>query len=241
MALASRTALAPAALSALARATSNAATMSGWRAIGIAVPRFRRAWTHAPPKPPVPPQRYEDLFKAFEAQELRRTHEALLRAGRSQVAEKTSTPIFEEKKDAKEEVSLKEVANFKLVLNSPQVIDESLWKVDIPYGELVGPGISGKLATPCTDWMSVHPPYGTLDVRVAFTMDDGSLLYGEYKGRGIFSPEHGGVAVITPVFRTSSEKYSFLKTNDFIAKEVFVRMPTAETQGLIVYKIYSVD
>lgn len=131
-------------------------------------------------------------------------------------------------------------------LASPQVVDgPSLMIFDVVSGHIEGDGISGEEVGPTGDWFSVDATtgIGTLDVRGSFKMDDGSFVYFQYGGRAVTVKEGEAPTylVSTPLFRTSSVKYSFLTRYQYVAKMIDMKMPTTDEHGHITYKLHRVD
>jgi hypothetical protein len=90
-------------------------------------------------------------------------------------------------------------------------------------GRFEGPNLRGTIRPVGADWFLMRPDgVGQLDVRTTLETDDGELIYVYYYGLADFSTESGqGPAqgdqsaeapriFTNPIFRTSSEKYSWL-------------------------------
>lgn len=100
----------------------------------------------------------------------------------------------------------------------------------IEGGTFEGPKIRGKVRPVGADWLLMRPDgVGQLDVRATLETDDGELIYVYYYGlidlRGSAVPEgEGGVQpmenariLTNPIFRTASEKYSWLNSTFAVA------------------------
>ena len=92
-------------------------------------------------------------------------------------------------------------------------------------GRFEGPGLRGKIRPVGGDWFLLRPDgVGQLDVRATLETDDGELIYVYYYGLIDFPEETkrqlaegilpiGEFRILTnPIFRTSSEKYSWLNS-----------------------------
>jgi Protein of unknown function (DUF3237) len=138
--------------------------------------------------------------------------------------------------------SLKDVADLELTLeNSPAVVDNGLLVINVPGGTMTGEGLKGDIISPSVDWLKLDGAHSTLDVRLLIKMDDDSILYASYNGRGRFGGD-GNVEYVasTPLFRTTSEKYAFLKNHQYLMK-MSCKMPNEAEDGFIKYKVYRVD
>ena len=95
----------------------------------------------------------------------------------------------------------------------------------IEGGSFEGPGLKGKVRPVGADWFLLRPDgVGQLDVRATLETDDGALIYVYYYGLIEFPEEAkreiaqgnlpvGEFRILTnPIFRTSSEKYSWLNS-----------------------------
>jgi len=93
----------------------------------------------------------------------------------------------------------------------------------IEGGRFEGPELRGQVRPVGGDWFLLRPDgVGQLDVRVTLETDDGELIYVYYYGLVDFPeetkeqiaqgiPPVGNFRILTnPIFRTSSEKYSWL-------------------------------
>lgn len=97
----------------------------------------------------------------------------------------------------------------------------------ITGGTVSGPRFSGRVLPSGADWLLIDTQgVGRIDVRAAFELDDGSVLYGTYGGRLIVPPEHMAAAFnratvesvdpsayyfrTAPTFETASTKYAWL-------------------------------
>ena len=96
----------------------------------------------------------------------------------------------------------------------------------IEGGTFEGPDVRGKLKPVGADWFVMRPDgVGQLDVRATLETDDGELIYVYYtglvnlQGAAIMGDEGNEEPRIftNPVFRTSSEKYSWLNTTFAVA------------------------
>jgi hypothetical protein len=133
-------------------------------------------------------------------------------------------------------------------LAAPHGIDEGFMVFEVTGGYLKGEGISGKALAPSADWVQVNKGVATLDVRGQAKMDDGSLLYCEYKGRAVYK-EDGGLKdnylVGVPLYRTTSEKYGYLNQHQYVAKMTEWKMPEGPKgsgkEGFVEYEIHRID
>jgi hypothetical protein len=73
-------------------------------------------------------------------------------------------------------------------------------------------------------------------------MDDDCIVYASYHGRGRCGDD-GNVAYVasTPLFRTTSEKYAFLKYHQYLNMMTSCKMLNETEDGFIKYKVYRVD
>ncbi len=115
----------------------------------------------------------------------------------------------------------------------------------IEGGTFEGPRVRGKIRPVGADWFLMRPDgVGQLDVRATLETDDGELIYVSYYGlldlggAGIQEDESGqpvGQARIltNPIFRTASEKYSWLNSTFAVG----VGIPGENMVSYSVYKI----
>jgi hypothetical protein len=81
----------------------------------------------------------------------------------------------------------------------------------IAGGTFEGPNIRGKVRPVGADWLVMRSDgIGELDVRATLETDDGELIYVYYKGLTDMSGGAEPRIITNPVFRTASEKYSWL-------------------------------
>jgi len=127
-------------------------------------------------------------------------------------------------------------------LKPPQVIDDTLVIYEAVGGNITGNGMFGEVIPPTADWLQLDGPVATNDVRASFMMDDGSLMYVTMTGRGILS-ETGSIDYLagSPLFRTSSEKYGFLRDSLYVAQMKEVTIPDEDGFFTIVYNLYQVE
>jgi len=138
------------------------------------------------------------------------------------------------------------VGEMVLDLKSPQIVDGGKLLVfetaggDIT-GSISGSEISGKAATPAGDWFRLDGLIGTANVRGSFLMDDQTVMYMESSGRALMNPSGDGSVdylVTTPLFETSSEKYSFMHNYQFIAQVKSATAPNSEGLFTLAYALY---
>ena len=106
----------------------------------------------------------------------------------------------------------------------------------IEGGTFEGPLVRGKVKPVGADWLVMRSDgVGQLDVRVTLETDDGELIYVSYSGLvDIASGSIESARILTnPVFRTASEKYSWLN------KTFAVGVGSAEDQK-VRYSIYRI-
>lgn len=104
----------------------------------------------------------------------------------------------------------------------------------IEGGTFEGPELRGKVRPVGADWFVMRPDgIGELDVRATLETDDGELIYVYYKGLADLSGKDEPRIITNPVFRTASEKYSWL--NGIFA--VAVGAPGENKVSYSVYKI----
>lgn len=97
----------------------------------------------------------------------------------------------------------------------------------ITGGKITGPRFSGRILPVGADWLLIDTQgIGRIDVRAAFELDDGAVVYATYGGRLIIPPEHMAAAFnratvetvdpahyyfrTAPTFETASERYAWL-------------------------------
>ncbi|MEM1411793.1 MAG: DUF3237 domain-containing protein [Pseudomonadota bacterium] len=111
-------------------------------------------------------------------------------------------------------------------------------------------GTKGSLRAPCADWLEqLESGASRLDVRCTIEMEDGALIYMEYTGRIVFSPEGQEKAergeslsgsdayfIASPTFHTTSEQYAWMNQAVFVNKWV----KTGEGASYVVYDTYKV-
>jgi hypothetical protein len=96
--------------------------------------------------------------------------------------------------------------------------------VAVTGGTFEGPKLKGTVLGPGGDWVTnVNPTLRVLDVRTIFVTDDNQRIYVTY--RGVISTPQGQPMYwrTTPVFETSSEKYTWL--NGIVAVGVPFTVP----------------
>lgn len=133
-----------------------------------------------------------------------------------------------------------------------KAIDPTLTIVNIlPGGSVKGPAISGKVIAPGGDWLRTLPS-GALrqEARLTIETDDGALIYMSYVGVVVLSKEAGEVLargevlndkgvpyfINTPLFQTSSEKYSWLNKVQAIGK--MIELKRTSTEAYVKYDIF---
>ena len=116
----------------------------------------------------------------------------------------------------------------------PQVVNKGFQIVDIPSGWVEGPGIKGKVLPPSGDWLRTLASGVTrVDVRVVVQTDDNQIVYISYSGtlqcpkesvdklmNGELLKADDCYAMVTPMFETSSGKYSWLNSVQAVGKMV---------------------
>lgn len=114
-------------------------------------------------------------------------------------------------------------------------------------GKFEGPKLRGKVKPVGADWFVLRPDQvGQLDVRATLETDDGELIYVYYNGlidfpeevkselaRGVLQPGGEFRILTNPVFRTSSQKYSWLNSTFAVGVGV-----TGE--NMVSYSIYKI-
>ncbi len=117
----------------------------------------------------------------------------------------------------------------------------------IQGGNFQGPKLKGKIKPVGADWFVVrHDQVGQLDVRATLETDDGDLIYVYYNGLIDFPedvktqiregalPTGGEFRILTnPVFRTTSQKYSWLNS-------VFAVGVGSSGENKVSYSIYRI-
>ena len=102
----------------------------------------------------------------------------------------------------------------------------------IKGGTIEGPKIRGKVRPVGADWFVMRRDgVGQLDVRVTIETDDGALVYVYYYGLADFSEEPK--LFTNPIFRTASEKYSWLNGTFTVA----VGVPGENKVSYSVYRL----
>jgi hypothetical protein len=113
----------------------------------------------------------------------------------------------------------------------------------IEGGTFEGPNIRGKIKPVGADWFVMRPDgVGQLDVRATLETEDGELIYVYYtglvnlQGAAIMSDEGGDEPKIftNPVFRTASEKYSWLNSTFAVAVG-------AAGENKVSYSVYKIN
>ena len=100
----------------------------------------------------------------------------------------------------------------------------------IKGGTIEGPEIRGKIRPVGADWFIMRRDgVGQVDVRATIETDDGELIYVYYYGLLDFSGE--GKLFTNPIFRTASEKYSWLNGTFAVAVG-------APGEGTVTYSVY---
>lgn len=96
--------------------------------------------------------------------------------------------------------------------------------VAVTGGTFEGPKLKGTVLGPGGDWVTnVSPMLRVLDVRTIFQTDDNQRIYVTYRGVISTPPGQDRYWRTTPVFETSSEKYSWL--NGIVAVGVPFNVP----------------
>jgi hypothetical protein len=125
-----------------------------------------------------------------------------------------------------------------------KAIDPTLTIVNVlPGGTFKGPGIQGKIIAPSGDWLRTMPS-GALrqEAKLTLETDDGAFIYMSYVGVVAMSKEAGEALargeivtdksvpyfINTPLFQTSSEKYSWLNKVQTVGKMVELKRTPAE-------------
>ena len=116
------------------------------------------------------------------------------------------------------------LCELKAGLETPAHIIGQRVIIYVTGGTVQGPEINGEILPGGGDWITFRPDgTGILDVRALIRTDDGELIYIYYRGIQVIPPKlraelQTGATVdpseyyfrTTPVFETSSEKYSWL-------------------------------
>ena len=104
----------------------------------------------------------------------------------------------------------------------------------IEGGTFEGPELRGKVRPVGADWFVMRPDgIGELDVRATLETDDGELIYVYYKGLADMSGEGEPRIITNPVFRTASEKYSWLNG-------IFTVAVGAPGENKVSYSVYKI-
>lgn len=131
-------------------------------------------------------------------------------------------------------------------------IDPTLTIVNVlPGGTFKGPAIQGKIIAPSGDWLHSMPS-GTLRQEAKLTLEtnDGAFIYMSYVGVVAMSKEAGETLargeivtdksvpyfINTPLFQTSSEKYSWLNKVQTVGK--MVELKRTPTEAYVKYDIF---
>lgn len=98
-------------------------------------------------------------------------------------------------------------------------------------GKIEGPKIKGEVLPFGADWL-VRRPDGVeeFDIRATIRTDDDELIYLNYRGIGDKSQDY---IRMTPIFETSSEKYSWLNKVICVGVRKF-------SQGKVEYDVYQI-
>ena len=101
-------------------------------------------------------------------------------------------------------------------------------------GTFEGPKIKGEILPIGADWaLTFDSGIKKLDVNIVLKTDDGAIIYVTYNGF-IYREEDGSLYFrVTPIFETSSEKYSWL--NHTIAVGIGRRI-----EGGVAYTVYAI-
>jgi hypothetical protein len=103
----------------------------------------------------------------------------------------------------------------------------------ISGGTVEGPNIRGTIKPVGADWFVLRSDgVGELDVRATIETDDGELIYVSYKGLADMGAAEPKI-ITNPVFRTASEKYSWLNS-------VFAVGIGAPGENKVSYSVYRI-
>ncbi len=104
---------------------------------------------------------------------------------------------------------------------------------DVTGGTFAGPRLTGTVATPGGDWVTMRAN-GTLqlDVRLLLVTDDGASLLMQYKGIGTPNGDGSNAVRTAPLFETGDERYAWL--NDVQAVGIGVSV-----KGSVTYEVYA--
>ncbi len=134
--------------------------------------------------------------------------------------------------------------------------DQLAW--DVPGGTFeLKAGGRGTLENPCGDWADIQDS-GTfaMNLRCNIAMDDGSVIYFEYRGKFRFDQFGADYAekgkLITPfngtkywmallLMKTTGTNYSWVNETIFVSKGVEVLFPTEGIKPYAKYKLYKVN
>jgi hypothetical protein len=135
-----------------------------------------------------------------------------------------------------------------------KAIDPTLTIVNVlPGGTFKGPSIQGKIIAPSGDWLRTMPS-GALrqEAKLTLETDDGAFIYMSYVGVVAMSKEAGEALargeivtdknvpyfINTPLFQTSSEKYSWLNKVQTVGK--MVELKRTPSEAYVKYDIFVV-